>query len=136
MNEIKEQEWVIEEDELALEHSILNKYQGEKEQKPEKKKKNIILPSEKKISITRKTKEASSYIGEKITFFFLLTIFPYILGTFLFFILIPLWTGIDFKILLLAIDFLDWITHFLLWSIGYIMLTFSGFSFLLYQLRH
>lgn len=135
MNDIKDQEWVIEEDELALENSILNKYQDEKEPKPEKKKKNIVLPSEKK-PIIEETKEAIFYIDEKVTFFFLFTIFPYILGTFLFFIVIPLWTGIDIKVFFLSIDFLDWVTHFLLWSIGYITLTLSGFSFLLYQLRH
>lgn len=101
-----------------------------------KKKNHIISIFNKKLSIINKTKELPSYLGEKITFFLLLIIFPYILGTFLFFILIPLLAGIDLNILFIAIDFFNWITHFLFWSIGYIILTFSGFSFLLYKARH
>ena len=100
-----------------------------------KNKNHIISIFDRKTSIVRKIKESPSYLGEKITFFILLIIFPYILGTFLFFILIPLLVGIDFKILFVAIDFFNWITHFLFWSIGYIILTFSGFSFLIYQSR-
>ena len=77
MDEVKDQEWVIDEDELALENSIFKKHQGEHEPRSEKKKENIIFPSRKKISIIKKTKEIPSYIGEKITFFLLLIIFPY-----------------------------------------------------------
>jgi len=111
------------------------------ETKKKEKKQNLISTLNKKILITpihtiREMKETTSYMGEKITFFLLLIIFPYLLGTFLFFILMPLLAGIDLNILFLAIDFFDGVTHFIFWAIGYIILTFLGIFLILYKQRY
>ncbi len=136
MDEMKDQEWVIEEDELALENSILQKHHHNIKPKDEKKKEVQFTTPDKKISIRSEPEESPTYLGEKTIIFLLLIISPYLLGTFLFFLLIPLLTDIDIDILFLAIDFFDWVSYFLFWTIGYMVLTFSGFSFLVYKSRH
>lgn len=132
MNDIKDQEWVIDEDELALENSIFKKHEGEyKSRKIVEQKEKVIFPSQQKPHLMNSPKAVPSLMVEKMTITLFLTLFPYLLGMVLFFIIIPLLFGVDFSVLFLATDFIDWLTHFIFWSIGYIILTFTGISFIL-----
>ena len=136
MNEIKAQEWVIDEDELELENSILEKHKPKHPLQNEKKIKKPMLPIKQKASIIKKIKKtinSSSNISEEFIFFLIVTMTPYIIGLISFFVLILLLTGININILFSAIDFFDWVIHFLFWSIGYMAFTFLGVAFIIYK---
>ena len=125
---------IVEDKDLKV--TLSPKVKHDKSLPNEKNKKHIISTSKRKISIIKETKEITSNMGEKTIFFLLLIIFPYLLGLFLFFILVPIFSGLSFNILFVVIDFSDWATHFLFWSIGYVTLTFLGISLVLYKPRH
>jgi len=131
LNWDKKSKELVEDKDLKV--TLSPKVKHEKSLPNEKNKIHITSTSKRKLSIIKETKEITSNMGEKTIFFLLLIIFPYLLGLFLFFILVPIFSGLSFNILFVVIDFFDWATHFLFWSIGYVTLTFLGISLVLYK---
>jgi len=146
MDKAEQNDWVIKEDEAALEEKVLQKHHAivKVEETPDKipdntsdnTKEKIIIdypPSSHHIKkyIVSRANDTTSYISEEISFLLILIIVPYIIGAILLVLFIPILAGVNVGILLKATDLFDWSIHFLFWSVGYIVLSFLGILILL-----